>query len=236
MISRFTRNNKIKNQINLGYLSKNKKSYLNINYINSFSSSSSSSISNINGEDIEFSSSGDNLKRKLQEERSKFSIVGESKQGKSAYLDFQATTPLDPRVLDIMLPYMTEQYGNPHSRTHMYGWSAEEAVEKSRQSVASLINANAPIEVIFTSGATESNNIAIKGVARFFAGKKKHVITTQTEHKCVLDSCRQLEKEGFNVTYLPVQTNGLIDLQQLRDSIREDTSLVSIMGVQNEVC
>lgn len=162
-------------------------------------------------------------------------ITNEKLSGKSAYLDFQATTPMDPRVVDAMLPYMTEEFGNPHSRTHMYGWKSEEAVEKSREIIASLINASSPIEVVFTSGATESNNIAIKGVARFYKDKKKHIITTQTEHKCVLDSCRQLEKEGFSVTYLPVGTNGLIDLELLKNSITKDTSLVSIMGIQNEI-
>jgi cysteine desulfurase len=141
---------------------------------------------------------------------------------------------MDPRVLDAMLPYLLEQYGNPHSRTHVYGWEAEQAVETAREQVAALINAD-PKEVVFTSGATESNNAAIKGIARFYAGKKKHVVTVQTEHKCVLDSCRQLEKEGFDVTYLPVQQNGLVDLQQLKDAIREDTVLVSVMFVNNEI-
>ncbi len=177
----------------------------------------------------------DKSKWNVDKQESKLNISSEKKLGRSAYLDFQATTPLDPRVLDSMLPYLTEQYGNPHSRTHMYGWTAEEAVEKARENVASLIGASSPVEIIFTSGATESNNIAIKGVARFFGEKKKHIITTQTEHKCVLDSCRQLEKEGYQITYLPVQTNGLIDLNLLRKSIKDDTSLVSIMGVQNEI-
>jgi len=150
------------------------------------------------------------------------------------YLDVQATTPLDPRVLDAMLPYCIGSYGNPHSRTHQYGWESESAVETARNQVASLIGAD-PREIIFTSGATESNNIAVKGVARFYKGKKKHVITTQTEHKCVLDSCRVLEGEGFDVTYLPVQQNGRIDLDELRAAIRPDTSLVSIMTVNNEI-
>eukprot|EP00794_Sanderia_malayensis_P018646 gene18647-20527_t len=150
------------------------------------------------------------------------------------YLDAQATTPLDPRVLDAMLPYNVACFGNPHSRTHEYGWETETAVEKARAQVASLIGAD-PKEIVFTSGATESNNIAVKGVGRFNRRKKKHVITTQTEHKCVLDSCRALEAEGFEVTYLPVQQNGLIDLQNLQDSIRSDTSLVSIMTVNNEI-
>lgn len=150
------------------------------------------------------------------------------------YLDAQATTPLDPRVLDAMMPYSLSYYGNPHSRTHTYGWESEEAVEHARKQVANLIGAD-PKEIVFTSGATESNNISVKGVARFYKRNKKHVITTQTEHKCVLDSCRALESEGFDVTYLPVMKNGLIDLQQLEESIRPDTSLVSIMTVNNEI-
>merc|ERR1712223_1425405 len=143
------------------------------------------------------------------------------------YLDAQSTTPLDPRVLDAMLPYMTSFYGNPHSRTHAYGWESEGAMEASRHQVADLINAD-PKEIIFTSGATESNNISVKGVARFYKGKKNHVITTQTEHKCVLDSCRQLESEGFEVTYLPVQSNGRIDLEEFKATLRPTTSLVSV--------
>lgn len=150
------------------------------------------------------------------------------------YMDFQATTPMDPRVLDAMLPYQVNYYGNPHSRTHAYGWESESAMETARKQVADLIGAD-PREIIFTSGATESNNMAIKGVARFYQSKKRHVITTQTEHKCVLDSCRVLEAEGFNVTYLPVQTNGLLDLELLEASIRPDTSLVSVMTVNNEI-
>eukprot|EP00112_Aurelia_sp_Birch-Aquarium-sp1_P005166 Seg1585.15 transcript_id=Seg1585.15/GoldUCD/mRNA.D3Y31 product="putative cysteine desulfurase mitochondrial" protein_id=Seg1585.15/GoldUCD/D3Y31 len=153
---------------------------------------------------------------------------------KAIYLDAQSTTPLDPRVLDAMLPYSISYYGNPHSRTHAYGWETETAVEDARKKVADLIGAD-PKEIIFTSGATESNNIAVKGVARFNRRKKKHVITTQTEHKCVLDSCRVLESEGFDVTYLPVKENGIIDLEQLRETIRPDTSLVSIMTVNNEI-
>ncbi|XP_037535604.1 cysteine desulfurase, mitochondrial [Nematolebias whitei] len=150
------------------------------------------------------------------------------------YMDFQATTPLDPRVLDAMLPYQVNYYGNPHSRTHAYGWESERAMEKARTQVADLIGAD-PREIIFTSGATESNNMAIKGVARFYKAKKGHVITTQTEHKCVLDSCRILAAEGFNITYLPVQKNGLLDLELLEASIRPDTSLVSVMTVNNEI-
>ena len=152
------------------------------------------------------------------------------------YLDMQATTPLDPRVLDAMLPFMTGLYGNPHSRTHAYGWETDKGVEEARQHIADLIGAD-PKEIIFTSGATESNNMSIKGVARFFkkGGKKNHVITCQTEHKCVLDSCRHLQDEGFEVTYLPVQESGLIDMKQLEEAMRPETCLVSIMTVNNEI-
>ncbi|OJI99793.1 hypothetical protein ASPVEDRAFT_39165 [Aspergillus versicolor CBS 583.65] len=152
------------------------------------------------------------------------------------YLDAQATTPTDPRVLDAMLPYLTGIYGNPHSRTHAYGWESEKAVEEARGYIANLIGADAK-EIVFTSGATESNNMSIKGVARFFgrSGKKKHIITSQTEHKCVLDSCRHLQDEGFDVTYLPVQNNGLIDIKDLEAALRPDTALVSIMAVNNEI-
>ncbi|KAK5661276.1 hypothetical protein OQA88_11170 [Cercophora sp. LCS_1] len=152
------------------------------------------------------------------------------------YLDMQATTPVDPRVLDAMMPFYTGEYGNPHSRTHAYGWESEKAVEEAREHIAALISAD-PKEIIFTSGATESNNMSIKGVARFFgrSGKKKHIITCQTEHKCVLDSCRHLQDEGFEVTYLPVENTGLIDLDKLREAIRPETALVSIMAVNNEI-
>nr|AGU68103.1 cysteine desulfurase [Angomonas desouzai] len=155
-------------------------------------------------------------------------------QYRPVYLDSQATACLDPRVLDRMLPFMTEQYGNPHSRTHVYGWTAEEHVEKARGQVARLINAN-PKEIFFTSGATESNNIAVKGVANFNKAKKNHIITLQTEHKCVLDSCRYLEMDGFEVTYLPVQKNGLVDLTLLESSIKPNTCLVSVMYAHNEI-
>jgi len=153
---------------------------------------------------------------------------------KPLYLDAQATTPMDPRVLDAMLPYQVSYYGNPHSRTHQYGWESEKAMEVAREQVAGLIGAD-PKEIIWTSGATESNNIAVKGVGRFYKGKKKHVITTQTEHKCVLDSCRILEAEGVEVTYLPVLPSGLVDLAQLEAALRPDTSLVSVMLVNNEI-
>lgn len=152
------------------------------------------------------------------------------------YLDMQSTTPVDPRVLDAMLPFYVGLYGNPHSRTHAYGWESEKAVEEAREHVAALIGADSK-EIIFTSGATESNNMSIKGVARFFgrSGKKKHIITSQTEHKCVLDSCRHLQDDGFDVTYLPVQKNGLINMADLESAIRPETSLVSIMTVNNEI-
>ncbi|KAG0652482.1 hypothetical protein D0Z07_0065 [Hyphodiscus hymeniophilus] len=152
------------------------------------------------------------------------------------YLDMQATTPLDPRVLDAMMPFYSGLYGNPHSRTHAYGWETDKAIEEAREHIAILIGAD-PKEIIFTSGATESNNMSVKGVARFFgrSGKKRHIITTQTEHKCVLDSCRHLQDEGFDVTYLPVQHNGLVDMAELEAAMRPDTALVSIMAVNNEI-
>tara|TARA_R110000772_G_scaffold49123_1_gene112315 strand:- start:8164 stop:9429 length:1266 start_codon:yes stop_codon:yes gene_type:complete len=150
------------------------------------------------------------------------------------YLDYQATTPTDPRVVEKMLPFFSEQFGNPHSRSHFYGWEAEDAVEIAREQVASIIGAN-PKEVIFTSGATESNNLAIKGVAHFYKEKRNHIVTVVTEHKCVLDSCRHLEQEGFEVTYLPVKENGLIDLDVLRETVTDNTSIVSVMGVNNEI-
>jgi len=160
--------------------------------------------------------------------------VGTNKPQLPIYLDYQATTPCDPRVVEAMLPYFTEKFGNPHSRNHSFGWEAEEGVEKARAQVASIIGADEK-EVIFTSGATESNNLALKGVAHFHKGKKNHIITTVTEHKCILDSCRHLEMEGFKVTYLPVQQNGLVDLEQLKAAITDQTVLVSIMAVNNEI-
>ena len=150
------------------------------------------------------------------------------------YLDYQASTPVDGRVLDAMLPYLSEKFGNPHSRSHAFGWEAEEAVEVAREQIAAIIGAD-PKEVIFTSGATESNNLAIKGVARFYKARKDHVITCVTEHKCVLESCRTLEREGFTLTYLPVRRNGLIDLGELSRAFTERTALVSIMAVNNEI-
>ena len=154
--------------------------------------------------------------------------------GAPIYLDYQATTPTDPRVIEAMLPHFNARFGNPHSRNHAYGWRAEDAVEAARAQIASLIKAN-PKEIIFTSGATESNNLAIKGVAHFYKDKKDHIVTCVTEHKCVLDACRHLEQEGFRVTYLPVRTDGLIDLEKLKESITDKTALVSIMTVNNEI-
>ncbi|KAG2731028.1 hypothetical protein G9P44_006177 [Scheffersomyces stipitis] len=150
------------------------------------------------------------------------------------YLDVQATTPTDPRVLDKMLTFLTGMYGNPHSSTHAYGWETDKEVEKAREYVAAVIKAD-PKEIIFTSGATETNNMAIKGVPRFYKKTKKHIITTQTEHKCVLDSARHMQDEGFDVTYLPVDEHGLISLDDLKAAIRKDTILVSVMAVNNEI-
>ena len=150
------------------------------------------------------------------------------------YLDYQATTPMDPRVLDAMMPYFTTKFGNPASRSHSYGWEAEEAVETARAQVASIIGADEK-EIVFTSGATESNNLAIKGVAHFYKDRRNHIVTTVTEHKCVLDTCRHLEQEGFEVTYLPVEKSGLVDLEKLRAAVTDKTVLVSIMAVNNEI-
>ncbi|MBI1954047.1 MAG: IscS subfamily cysteine desulfurase [Proteobacteria bacterium] len=150
------------------------------------------------------------------------------------YFDYQSTTPCDPRVIEKMLPYFYEHFGNPHSRNHSYGWKAEEAVEQARDQVSQLIGAD-PKEVIFTSGATESNNLALKGIAEFYGDKKNHILTTVIEHKCVLESCRYLEQKGFNVTYLGVRPNGLIDLNDLEKAISPQTALVSIMAVNNEI-
>ncbi|KAF8012297.1 hypothetical protein BT93_I0438 [Corymbia citriodora subsp. variegata] len=154
--------------------------------------------------------------------------------GRPLYLDMQATSPVDPRVLDSMLPFYLHRYGNPHSRTHLYGWESDQAVESARSQVAALVGAS-PKEIVFTSGATESNNISVKGVMHFYRDKKRHVITTQTEHKCVLDSCRHLQQEGFDITYLPVSPDGIVDLERLRSAIRPDTGLVSVMAVNNEI-
>ncbi|WP_088285795.1 IscS subfamily cysteine desulfurase [Ideonella sp. A 288] len=150
------------------------------------------------------------------------------------YLDYAATTPVDPRVVQVMVPWLSEQFGNPASRSHAYGWAAEEAVEIARERVASLIGAD-PREIVFTSGATESNNLAIKGAAQFHQGKGKHLITVKTEHKAVLDTMRELERTGFTCTYLDVQADGLLDLAVLEAAIRPDTVLVSVMAVNNEI-
>ncbi len=168
---------------------------------------------------------------KLEELRQQVKLTGKSLP---IYMDYQSTTPMDPRALECMLPYFITKFGNPHSRSHSFGWEAEEAVEMSRKKVARLIGADSK-EIVFTSGATESNNLAIKGIAKFYGSKKNHIITVISEHKCVLDACRHLENEGFKVTYLPIQTNGLIDLQQLRNAITEQTMLVSVMAVNNEI-
>ncbi|GLT46854.1 hypothetical protein SLA2020_205840 [Shorea laevis] len=168
------------------------------------------------------------------EDENGISMKGIKVAGRPLYLDMQATSPVDPRVLDAMLPFYISRYGNPHSRTHLYGWESEMAVEAARSQVAALIGAS-PKEIIFTSGATESNNISVKGVMHFYKEKKRHVITTQTEHKCVLDSCRHLQQEGFEVTYLPVGSDGIIDLERLRREIQPDTGLVSVMTVNNEI-
>ena len=157
-------------------------------------------------------------------------------QGKSfpLYLDYQSTTPADPRIVQTILPFFTEKFGNPHSRSHRMGWEAEAAVDIARKQVADLINADEK-EIIFTSGATESNNLAIKGCAHFYKQKKNHIITVATEHKCVIDACRHLKEEGFEVTYLPVQSNGIIDLSILENAITDKTCLVSVMAVNNEI-
>ncbi|RDU97908.1 IscS subfamily cysteine desulfurase [Trinickia dinghuensis] len=150
------------------------------------------------------------------------------------YMDYSATTPVDPRVVDKMIPYLREQFGNPASRSHSYGWDAERAVEEAREHVAALVNAD-PREIIWTSGATESDNLAIKGAAHFYKSRGKHVITVKTEHKAVLDTCRELERDGFEVTYLNVKDDGLIDLEVFKAALRPDTILVSVMSVNNEI-
>jgi len=151
------------------------------------------------------------------------------------YLDNHATTPVDPRVLAAMLPYFTEQFGNASSKNHPFGWEAEAAVDSAREQVAKLIGAASPREIVFTSGATESDNLAIKGVAHAYRERGNHIVTCATEHKAVLDSCKALEKQGFKVTYLRVQTNGLLDLQRLEESLTDKTILVSIMAANNEI-
>ena len=153
---------------------------------------------------------------------------------KPIYFDNHATTPVDPRVLEAMIPYFTENFGNAASRNHAYGWVAEDAVEKGRKQIASLIGANSK-EIVFTSGATESNNLAIKGVAEMYAEKGNHIITAATEHKAVLDTCKHLEKKGCRITYLPLKGDGLVDLDMLRDAITDKTILISIMYANNEI-
>jgi cysteine desulfurase len=150
------------------------------------------------------------------------------------YMDYHATTPMDPRVFEAMKPYFMETFGNAASRNHSFGWEAEEAVEKSRKQIADLIGASTK-EIVFTSGATESNNLALKGIAEMYAEKGNHIITAATEHKAILDTCKRLEKHGIRVTYLPVQTNGLVDLEMLKEAITDKTILISIMYANNEI-
>ncbi|KMW49022.1 IscS subfamily cysteine desulfurase [Ralstonia insidiosa] len=150
------------------------------------------------------------------------------------YMDYSATTPVDPRVVDKMIPYLRESFGNPASRSHPFGWEAEKAVETAREQVAALVNAD-PREIVWTSGATESDNLAIKGAANFYSSKGKHIITVKTEHKAVLDTTRELERQGFEVTYLDVKDNGLIDIDVFKRAIRPDTILASVMMVNNEI-
>ncbi|KWO87846.1 IscS subfamily cysteine desulfurase, partial [Burkholderia stagnalis] len=150
------------------------------------------------------------------------------------YMDYSATTPVDPRVVDKMVPFLHEQFGNPASRSHSYGWETEQAVEEARAHVAALIGAD-PREIVWTSGATEGDNLAIKGAANFYKGRGKHIITVKTEHKAVLDTCRDLERQGFDVTYLDVQENGLVDLDVFKAALRADTILVSVMFANNEI-
>ncbi|MFO0208110.1 MAG: aminotransferase class V-fold PLP-dependent enzyme, partial [Betaproteobacteria bacterium] len=150
------------------------------------------------------------------------------------YLDYSATTPVDPRVVDKMVPYLRQSFGNPASRSHAFGWEAEKAVEDARQHVADLVNAD-PREIIWTSGATESINLALKGVAHFYKDKGRHLVTLKTEHKATLDTMRELEREGYEVTYLEVQPDGLIDLARLEAALRPDTICVSVMYVNNEI-
>ncbi|MBI4808907.1 MAG: IscS subfamily cysteine desulfurase [Nitrosomonadales bacterium] len=150
------------------------------------------------------------------------------------YLDYSATTPVDPRVAEAMIPYLTEKFGNPASRSHSFGWTADEAVERARAQVAALVNAD-PKEIVWTSGATESNNLALKGAAHFYADKGKHIVTVQTEHKAVLDTVRELERQGFAATYLDPEPDGLVDLEKLKAALRPATTIVSVMLVNNEI-
>lgn len=166
----------------------------------------------------------ESLRQKLINQHCRFPI----------YLDNQATTQVDPRVVESMIPYLKSEFGNPHSRNHVYGWDAEKVCIAARRQVSALINAEEK-EIIFTSGATESNNLALKGIAKFYGDKKKHIITLVTEHKCILDTCRYLEQEGFLVSYLPVKANGIIDLEMLENAITKQTLLISVMAVNNEI-
>ncbi|WAS56531.1 IscS subfamily cysteine desulfurase [Burkholderia ambifaria] len=154
-------------------------------------------------------------------------------QSRPIYMDYSATTPVDPRVVDKMVPFLHEQFGNPASRSHSYGWDAEQGVEEARTHVAALLGAD-PREIVWTSGATEGNNLAIKGAAHFYQGKGKHLVTVKTEHKAVLDTCRELERQGFDVTYLDVREDGLLDLDTMQQALRADTILVSVMLANNE--
>src|SRR5512138_3511513 len=153
---------------------------------------------------------------------------------KPIYLDYSATTPVDPRVAEKMIPYLTEQFGNPASRSHAFGWGAEAAIEEARAHVAALVNCD-PKELVWTSGATESINLALKGAAHFYKDKGKHLVTVMTEHKATLDTMRELEREGFEVTYLDVLPNGLVDLAVFEAALRPDTTVVSVMAVNNEI-
>jgi len=153
---------------------------------------------------------------------------------KPIYLDYSSTTPIDPRVAEKMIPFITEHFGNPASRSHSFGWTAEEAVEEARDEVAKLVNADSR-EIVWTSGATESNNLAIKGASHFYSTKGKHILTVSTEHKCVIDSFRELEREGYTATYLEPEPNGLVDLEKFKKAIRPDTVLASVMFVNNEI-
>ena len=161
-------------------------------------------------------------------------ILAPDQEPMPVYMDYSATTPTDPRVVEKMLPYLYQQFGNPASRSHRYGWESEKAVEQAREEVAALVNAD-PREIIWTSGATEGNNLAIKGAAAFYQSKGKHIITVQTEHKAVLDATRELERQGFTVTYLKPAENGLISIDQFKEAIRSDTILASVMLVNNEI-
>src|SRR5881296_1157169 len=150
-------------------------------------------------------------------------------------MDSQSTTPVDPRVLDVMLPYFTERFGHPASRNHSFGWEAESAVDRAREQIASLIGARDPKEIIFTSGGTESINLALKGVAEMYREKGNHIVTTAIEQRASLDVCKRLERQGFEVTYVPVQPDGMVDVEQIRKAITDKTVLVSVMFANNEI-